>query len=348
MLISEGMRRSIEELELVFSEGIQMPNIIPSSDAGNANDQQSEEVREHIERSRKREKKRRHRANRRNRLREAEDILAEVAAEVDATNSESQPENNVQLNVMKTTREKTNKEEYRPSWVYDAKIVKGGKQPKREKQDAQVLAVELDISGLKCYTLFDSGSTTNALSPDAAIVSKTPLIELDEPMTLQLGTVGSRSTINYGTHAKATLGKSAFQNYYDIANIDYYDAILGTPFMFQNKVKLDFEHRTVQVNGETHRALTLEQEKSVRRQRRTFRRQIDEDVLYNMDKPPTPRKTSAPQTSLNTRKSEASFNDILASVRAAPPTVPPPSITPPHQRVYRNRNVVIEDVEEED
>lgn len=198
---------------------------------------------------------------------------------------------------------------------------------------------------MKCYTLFDSGSTTNAISPDAAIVAKAPLVELDEPVTLQLGTVGSRSTINYGTHVRATLGSSVFTMYYDIANIDYYNVVLGIPFMLQNKVKLDFENKTVQVNGGNHHALSLEQEKTARRQRCTFRRQIDEAILYGMDKPPASRQTSYQRNTPKERYGSKSVDKILASDIAAPPTAPPPSVSP-HLRVFGNCNVTVEEVAE--
>ena len=53
--------------------------------------------------------------------------------------------------------------------------------------------------GVKAYTLFESGSTTDAMSPEFAKVAKMPLYTLERPMTLKLGCVGSKSKINFGT-----------------------------------------------------------------------------------------------------------------------------------------------------
>ncbi|EIM79061.1 uncharacterized protein STEHIDRAFT_164046 [Stereum hirsutum FP-91666 SS1] len=346
MLIKEGISRAAREVNNLLTDEPPVVNLPPPPPVGNKLNERSSKVADSILRERRRQKKRRQRQNRNERLHTAEDLLAEVAAEVAATNSESHEQPSVSMMAMNPSRERTNKEEYRPTWVYDAKIVKSGKQPVRGKREAIVLAVEIDIAGLKCYTLFDSGSTTNAISPDVAVVSKTPLVELDEPMTLQLGTVGSKSTINYGTHALAKMGTSSFEAYYDVANIDYYDAILGTPFLLQHKVILDFGKKAVEIDGQTYPALTLEQERVVRRQRRTFRRQVDEAALYARDKPPVARVHT--MKDVNKHPQSLSTEEILASDVAAPPTVPPPSVSPPQHRVFGNRNVSVEEVPDEE
>jgi hypothetical protein len=54
---------------------------------------------------------------------------------------------------------------------------------------------------------------------------------LEQPIALQLACVGSRSTINYGTHAIVKFGDRDIEEYFNIMNIEYYDAILGTPFL---------------------------------------------------------------------------------------------------------------------
>lgn len=347
MLIGEGITRALTEVNNLLTDEPPVVNLPPPTPNVGNFDVRSARVADSVMRERRRQKKRCQRSNRKARLQDAEGLLAEVAAEVAATNSDPEAEPDLTIRAMKPQRERTNKEEYRPTWVYDAKIVKGAKQPVRGKRDALVLAVELVIAGMKCYTLLDSGSTTNAISPDVAVMSKTPLVELDEPMTLQLGTVGSKSTINYGTHATATMGNSSFESYYDVANIDYYDAILGTPFLLQHKVILDFGKRAIEIDGQVYQALSLEQERLVRRQRRTFRRQVDEAVLYERDQPPTGRLHKMTKTVEGPSKSQL-INETLASDVAAPPTAPPPSISPPHLRVFGNRNVTVEEVEDED
>ena len=66
-----------------------------------------------------------------------------------------------------------------------------------------------------------------------ATVAKAPAIELQEQMTLQLAVTGSRSKINYGTWVPIEFGPVKASIYFDIANIEGYNVILGTPFLWE-------------------------------------------------------------------------------------------------------------------
>ena len=46
--------------------------------------------------------------------------------------------------------------------------------------------------------------------------------------------------INYGTHATIKLGCKVVKEYFDIANVEHYDVILGTPFLRKMGIVLDF------------------------------------------------------------------------------------------------------------
>lgn len=121
-----------------------------------------------------------------------------------------------------------------PRWVYDANIRRNAspeEQPQRDAYKHQVLAADIVINGKTMFALFDSGSTTNGISPEAVHVAHVDLFELAEPMTLQLGCVGSKSRINYGTNSEIQIAGKSFRCYLDVANIDHYDVILGTPFL---------------------------------------------------------------------------------------------------------------------
>jgi hypothetical protein len=63
--------------------------------------------------------------------------------------------------------------------------------PERTDGKDLCLAAYVTINGVKAYMLFDSGSTTDALSPDFARVANVPLYRLVKPATLQLGCSGS-------------------------------------------------------------------------------------------------------------------------------------------------------------
>ena len=52
--------------------------------------------------------------------------------------------------------------------------------------------------------------------------------------------MGSKSTINYGAKSTITFGTMCVEEYFDITNIDYYDVILGTPFLRRLNITLDF------------------------------------------------------------------------------------------------------------
>ncbi|KDQ49403.1 hypothetical protein JAAARDRAFT_143505 [Jaapia argillacea MUCL 33604] len=95
------------------------------------------------------------------------------------------------------------------------------------------------------FALFDSGSTTDSISPEFAAVSNVPVQTLEELVTLQLGCVGSRSSINYGTMTQIEVGPVRASHYFDIVNIDQYDAVLGIVFMKTYGIMLDFQTRRV-------------------------------------------------------------------------------------------------------
>ena len=46
--------------------------------------------------------------------------------------------------------------------------------------------------------------------------------------------------INYGTHTTIKLNYKVIKKYFNIANIEHYDAILGTPFLRKIGIVLDF------------------------------------------------------------------------------------------------------------
>jgi len=60
--------------------------------------------------------------------------------------------------------------------------------------------------------------------------------------------MGSRSTINYGVESTIAFGRYCIDEYFDVTNIDYYDVILGTSFLFRLGVALEFPNPgTIQI-----------------------------------------------------------------------------------------------------
>jgi hypothetical protein len=67
-----------------------------------------------------------------------------------------------------------------------------------------------------------------------------------------LACIGSRSTINYGTNTTIRFGRKLYDEYFDVANVEYYNMILGTLFPRKLGIPLDFASPgAVQIGNET-------------------------------------------------------------------------------------------------
>lgn len=126
-----------------------------------------------------------------------------------------------------------------------------GQQPPRPAASQQCIEVMINIGGLEAKALIDPGSTTDMVSPDFAKVAKLTPIALEDPMPLQLALTGSRSKVNFGTWPEISLGPIREKRYFDITSLDGYDAILGTPFCWENGISPIFrEGGYLDINGE--------------------------------------------------------------------------------------------------
>ncbi|KIK14684.1 hypothetical protein PISMIDRAFT_17127, partial [Pisolithus microcarpus 441] len=109
--------------------------------------------------------------------------------------------------------------------------------------------VKAQVNGCEALTMIDTGSTTNFMSPAFTTVAKLPTFTLASQLTLQLGCVGSHSKITHGSQTKLRLGAFTCDTYFDVANIDQYDCILGIPFLRSHGVRLKFDTNTIEVGG---------------------------------------------------------------------------------------------------
>ena len=88
------------------------------------------------------------------------------------------------------------------------------------------------VNSLEAYALLDTGSTAISISHDFAQVAKLKVFQLENPIPLQLGTVGSCSMINFGARSRVELGTVSDDDaYLDVVNIDRYNMIVGIPFL---------------------------------------------------------------------------------------------------------------------
>jgi Retroviral aspartyl protease len=139
----------------------------------------------------------------------------------------------------------------------------------QSSKDTACLSTWVTINGVRALTLFDSGSMTDSVSPDFTQVMDLRLFQLMKQVALQLGCVGSRGSINYGVHPKISFASIQEHPYYlDIVNINRYDCILGTPFMCEHNITLDFGISAIIVHGQKVLALSSKEEASLLASRR--------------------------------------------------------------------------------
>ena len=84
------------------------------------------------------------------------------------------------------------------------------------------------------------------ISPNFIRAERIEPFLLDNPIGIQLAVTGSKSVINYGANVTIKYhGKEL--KYFDIVNIDYYDAISGTSFLRKHEVMIDFMNNCLRI-----------------------------------------------------------------------------------------------------
>jgi hypothetical protein len=144
--------------------------------------------------------------------------------------------------------------------------------PKRSAQENQCMTALVSINGLEAFTMFDSGCTADAITPEFAKVANVKVRQLAEPVPLQLGTRGSRSTIHFGVRAPIKYQSIDTWEYFDVVNLDKYDAVMGVAMMRRLGISLDFEADMMRVRGVNTPRMTVEQETVYMARRSAIRR----------------------------------------------------------------------------
>lgn len=94
------------------------------------------------------------------------------------------------------------------AWLHDLQVWWLKKLANQLVQDLQLqwlLCTEVIINGVPAYTLFDSGCTTDMLSPMLAYIIQADWVDLLEQMGLQLETKGSHMRITHGVQANMSI-----------------------------------------------------------------------------------------------------------------------------------------------
>ena len=104
-----------------------------------------------------------------------------------------------------------------------------------------------EIGGVKAHCLIDSRCEGIMISPNFIRVARIEPFPLDKPIGIQLAVTGSKFVINYGENMTIKYNGKESKEYFEIVNIDYYDAILGTPFLRKHKVMIDFMNKCLRI-----------------------------------------------------------------------------------------------------
>ena len=91
------------------------------------------------------------------------------------------------------------------------------------------------INGHQIQALLDTGSMADFLSTTVVDQLDLQSKRYAKPLPIQLAVHGSRSKINCGVRVNFQYQDINCKCRFDVANLDNYNAILGTPFLFQHK-----------------------------------------------------------------------------------------------------------------
>jgi Holliday junction resolvase RusA-like endonuclease len=111
------------------------------------------------------------------------------------------------------------------------------------------IIIQIKINGQPMRALLDTRSMADFLSTTVADQLQLTRETYEKPIAVQLAVHGSRSKINCGTTVKFQYQTINCDRRFNIANIDNYDAILGTPFLYQHQVAIGFNPSRVIVGS---------------------------------------------------------------------------------------------------
>ena len=118
--------------------------------------------------------------------------------------------------------------------------IKNRSRPLWKHKEYRAISVFWEIGGVKAHCLIDRGCEGVMISPEFTWAAKIKTFTLEKPIGLQLAVTGSKFIINYGTNTTIKINCEESKEYFNVINIDYYYAILGTLFLKKFKVMIDF------------------------------------------------------------------------------------------------------------
>ncbi|OSD06698.1 hypothetical protein PYCCODRAFT_1422304 [Trametes coccinea BRFM310] len=113
------------------------------------------------------------------------------------------------------------------------------------------VVVNVQINGHSARALLDTGCMADFISTTLIDQLKIPTDVLAKQLPVQLAVQGSRSKINRTCVVDFSYQDIRSKRRFDVANLENYDIILGTPFIFQHKVALGLNPARVVIGSPT-------------------------------------------------------------------------------------------------
>ena len=124
----------------------------------------------------------------------------------------------------------------------------------RVKDQARILPkpliITVKINRHPARALLDSGSLGDFMSTNLADQLKVKTEELETPLPVQLAVQGSRTHVNSHAQVQFQYQDIDEERLFDIININSYDLILGTPWLYQHQVCVGFNPGRVVIGSD--------------------------------------------------------------------------------------------------
>jgi Retroviral aspartyl protease len=111
------------------------------------------------------------------------------------------------------------------------------------------IIITVEVNRHPCCALLDAGSLGDFISGFLVDQLKIKKTELNKPVMLNLAVQSSRSKIKSTVTIEMGYNKIRESRTFDVININSYDLILGTPWLYQHKVKIGFNPIMVEIGS---------------------------------------------------------------------------------------------------
>jgi hypothetical protein len=121
------------------------------------------------------------------------------------------------------------------------------------------IVITVKINGQPVRALVDCGSEADFVSTTVVDQLRLKRDILAKPLNIRLAVHGSRSKTNASTTVNFQYQEIDEQHRFDVANLDNYDVILGTPFLYQHQVVVGFNPTRVVIGSAEAREMRGEE-----------------------------------------------------------------------------------------